>query len=60
MGGIPPKVNEDDVRKICESFGIVKYFSLAKDYSGASKGYCFFEYVDPKMTDKALRGLDGL
>ena len=60
MGGIPPYVSEDDVRKLCESFGIVKYFNLAKDAVGNSKGYCFFEYVEPKMTEKALKGLDSL
>eukprot|EP01015_Nassula_variabilis_P018045 TRINITY_DN2911_c0_g1_i4.p3 TRINITY_DN2911_c0_g1~~TRINITY_DN2911_c0_g1_i4.p3 ORF type:complete len:167 (-),score=21.25 TRINITY_DN2911_c0_g1_i4:61-561(-) len=39
---------------------MLKYFHLVKDSEGISKGYCFFEYIDQKVTDKAVKGLDNL
>ena len=63
MGSIPLYLKEEDVRKICESFGMLKYFNLVKDTSSGqpvSKGYCFFEYLDPKATEKAVKGLNNL
>ena len=60
LGGLPLYLNEDDVRKLCEAFGMLKNFHLVKDSEGISKGYCFFEYIDPKVTDKAIKGLDNL
>ncbi len=63
MGGLPTYLKDDDVRKLCESYGMLKYFNLVKDSSSGqpvSKGYCFFEYVDIKVTDKAIKGLNML
>lgn len=63
MGGLPTYLKDEDVRKICESYGMLKYFNLVKDSSSGqsvSKGYCFFEYVDVKVTDKAIKGLNML
>eukprot|EP01016_Furgasonia_blochmanni_P037006 TRINITY_DN4309_c0_g1_i2.p1 TRINITY_DN4309_c0_g1~~TRINITY_DN4309_c0_g1_i2.p1 ORF type:complete len:320 (-),score=46.40 TRINITY_DN4309_c0_g1_i2:33-992(-) len=58
MGGLPLYLKDEDVKKLCESFGMLKYFNLVKDSSTGqpqSKGYCFFEYLDPKVTDKAIK-----
>ncbi len=61
MGGLPQYLKEDDVKKLCEAFGMMKYFNLVKDpTNNTSKGYCFFEYVDPKVTDKAIKGLNNM
>jgi len=65
MGAIPLYLKEEDIRKLCESFGMLKYFNLVKDNAqlpgGAlHKGYCFFEYLDSKVTDKAVKGLNNL
>ena len=63
MGGLPTYLKDEDVRKLCESYGMLKYFNLVKDSSSGqpvSKGYCFFEYVDIKVTDKAIKGLNML
>jgi len=62
MGGIPLYLKEEDVRKLCESFGMLKYFNLVKDPGGQQlhKGYCFFEYLDPKATDRAVKNLNNL
>lgn len=43
LGGLPLTFADHQVRKICETFGKVKFFNLVKDGS-VSKGYCFFEY----------------
>jgi RNA recognition motif-containing protein len=61
MGGLPTYLKDEDVKKICEAYGMLKYFNLVKDSSSGqpvSKGYCFFEYIDSKVTDKAIKGLN--
>lgn len=64
MGNLPLYLKENEIKKICESFGMLKFFKLVqtKNDSGEwiSKGYCFFEYADPKVTDLALQGLNKL
>lgn len=59
MGGLPLTLRDHEVRKICETFGKVKFFNLVKDGS-VSKGYCFFEYEDPNSSEKAIKALNGL
>ena len=60
VGSIPLYLKDEDIRKLCEAFGFLKVFNLVKDNEGNHKGYCFVEYLDPKSTDKALKGLEGL
>jgi len=60
VGGLPLYLKDEDIRKLCEAFGFLKNFNLVKDNEGNHKGYCFVEYLDPKSTDKALKGLEGL
>lgn len=43
LGGLPLSFMDEQVKKICETFGKLKFFNLVKDGS-ISKGYCFFEY----------------
>ena len=43
IGGLPHYFTEEQVRKICETFGKLKYITLIKE-NGTSKGYGFFEY----------------
>ena len=41
----------------------MKSFNLVKETTAntlISKGYCFFEYQDPSVTEKAVKGLNGL
>lgn len=33
MGGLPLYLKDEDVRKLCETFGSLKYFNLVKDTS---------------------------
>jgi len=62
MGGIPYNMSEQDVKKMCESFGRLKNFNLIKDTANPdlNKGYAFFEYSDDRSTDKAIKALNGL
>lgn len=41
LGGLPLPFVDLQVRKICETFGKLKFFNLVKD-GNVSKGYCFF------------------
>lgn len=61
VGGLPSYLNEDQVKELLSTFGPLKSFNLVKDSSnGTSKGFAFFEYLDPSVTDKACAGLNGM
>jgi splicing factor U2AF subunit len=60
MGNLPVNMPEEDVRRMVESFGRLKSFSLVKSSAAGvqSRGFCFFEYWDPKVTDRAIEQLN--
>lgn len=64
LGGLPTYLKDVDVRKLAETFGKLRYFNVAKQLNEnkeqVSKGYCFFEFEDPAVTDKAIKALNGL
>ncbi|KAB0338025.1 hypothetical protein FD755_025382 [Muntiacus reevesi] len=61
VGGLPNYLNDDQVKELLASFGPLKAFNLVKDSATAlSKGYAFCEYVDSKVTDQAIAGLNGM
>jgi len=62
MGGIPFTMSEVEVSKICASFGKLKSFNLIKDNIDPTlnKGYAFFEYVDERAAEKAIKALNNL
>ena len=62
MGGLPVNMPEPQVRSLCESFGTLKKFQLQKDSLNPlqNKGFCFFEYVDNKATQRAIKGLNNM
>jgi len=62
IGGIPPTMSDAEVRKMCESFGRLKTFNLVKDPANPeiNKGYAFYEYVDERSVDKAIKALNNL
>jgi splicing factor U2AF subunit len=57
MGGIPQTAKESDIREIVEAFGQLKSFNLVKDPNddNLNRGFCFFEYVDDKVTERAIK-----
>jgi len=43
------------VKELVGTYGQLKAFHLVKERdSTTSKGYCFFEYADPNVTDIAV------
>ena len=60
MGGIPFTMTEVEVSNICAAFGKLKSFNLIKDNVDPSlnKGYAFFEYVDERAAEKAIKALN--
>lgn len=61
VGGLPSYLNEEQVKELVQSFGLLKSFNLVKDSNtGVSKGFAFFEYMDPDVTDRACQGLNGM
>lgn len=56
---MPVYFTDAEVRKICETFGRLKYFNLVKE-NNVSKGYCFYEYDDPANSQKAIDSLNNL
>ncbi|KLO17970.1 hypothetical protein SCHPADRAFT_141264 [Schizopora paradoxa] len=60
VGGLPSYLNEEQVQELLTTFGELKAFNLVRDNgNGPSKGFAFFEYVDPDVTDAACQGLNG-
>lgn len=58
VGGLPTYLNEEQVMELLKSFGDLKAFNLVRDNgNGPSKGFAFFEYVDPDVTDVAIQSL---
>ena len=54
-GGLPYDLSETQVKELVSVYGSLKAFHLVKEKdAAASKGYCFFEYTDPSVTDTAI------
>jgi len=61
VGGLPTYLNEEQVMELLKSFGDLKAFNLVRENgNGPSKGFAFFEYVDPGVTDVAIQSLNGM
>jgi splicing factor U2AF subunit len=60
-GGLPYNLTEPEVKELVSVYGQLKAFHLVKERdSQTSKGYCFFEYANPDISDEAIKGLNGL
>ncbi|XP_001360392.3 splicing factor U2AF 50 kDa subunit [Drosophila pseudoobscura] len=61
IGGLPTCLNETQIKELLLSFGQLRGFNLVKDPSTTlSKGYAFFEYVDPLLTEQVIANLNGM
>ncbi|PFH35804.1 U2 snRNP auxilliary factor, large subunit, splicing factor subfamily protein [Besnoitia besnoiti] len=57
---LPPEMGEEQVRDLLEQFGTLRVLNLIKNVqTGQHKGYGFFEYEDPEVTDQAILALNG-
>jgi len=59
LGGLPSHLMDADVQAIASSFGPLSAFSLIKERTGVSKGYAFFCYSDPSITNYVCASLNG-
>jgi splicing factor U2AF subunit len=54
-GGIPNQLRDDQLVELLSVYGPLKGLHLVKDpQSGCNKGFGFFEYMDPAVTEEAL------
>ncbi|XP_016946649.1 splicing factor U2AF 50 kDa subunit [Drosophila biarmipes] len=61
VGGLPTCLDEAQIKELLLSFGKLRGFNLVKDsQTTLSKGFAFFEYVDPTVTEQAIAGLHGM
>ncbi|XP_017111547.1 splicing factor U2AF 50 kDa subunit [Drosophila elegans] len=61
VGGLPTCLDEGQIKELLLSFGKLRGFNLVKDSTTRlSKGFAFFEYLDPTLTDQAIAGLNGM
>ncbi|KAH8252582.1 hypothetical protein KR032_000655 [Drosophila birchii] len=61
IGGLPSCLEEPQIKELLQSFGQLRGFNLIKDsVTNMSKGFAFFEYLDPMVTDQAIAGLNGM
>lgn len=61
MMNIPTVLTEEQVNQLVEPFGELNSFCLLKEQeSGNSAGCAVFEYKDEKITEEAIKGLNGL
>ncbi|EDW92286.1 splicing factor U2AF 50 kDa subunit [Drosophila yakuba] len=61
VGGLPTCLDQDQIKDLLQSFGELKGLNLVKDINTSlSKGFAFFEYIDPSVTDHAIAGLHGM
>lgn len=61
IGGIPYNLTEEQIKSLLQSYGPLAAFNLIKEPStGMSKGFAFFEFVDPSVVDAACAGLHGM
>eukprot|EP01012_Entosiphon_sulcatum_P032080 TRINITY_DN40829_c0_g1_i1.p1 TRINITY_DN40829_c0_g1~~TRINITY_DN40829_c0_g1_i1.p1 ORF type:complete len:764 (+),score=147.23 TRINITY_DN40829_c0_g1_i1:68-2359(+) len=61
MGGLPLGMSEEEVKGLLQSFGQLRNFNMVRDpQTGLSRGYCFFDFVDPSVTDKVISSLNTL
>lgn len=61
IGGLPPTLNDDQVKELLQTYGPLRSFFMFKDYNtGLSRGYAFAEYRNPGVTKSAIKGLNGI
>jgi len=60
IGGLPPSAATEEIQKFLGELGPLSAFSLVKDRdTGVSKGFAFFSFKDPSITQRAVAVLNG-
>lgn len=59
IGNLPKSVTEQQLRDLLAPFGTAATFEIAKDSTGASKGFAFAEFGSDEDARKTIAGLNG-
>lgn len=59
IGNLPKTVTEQEVRDLVTPFGETTRFELAKDATGASRGFAFAEFANDDQGKAAITALHG-
>lgn len=61
IGGIPPFVEEEQLKELVAPFGAIKALDLIRDaQTHAPKGFAFCEFMESEAADRACEALNGL
>jgi RNA recognition motif-containing protein len=59
VSGLPRDYQEDQLRQLCESFGLVRRVEIAKDRESRPLEFGFVEMVRAEDAQRLRKGLDG-
>ena len=59
IGNLPKTFTEQQLRDIVKPFGDASTLEIAKDSTGASKGYAFADFLNDDQARAAISGLNG-
>jgi RNA recognition motif-containing protein len=59
IGNLPKSVTEQQLGEVLAPFGKPATVEIAKDSSGASKGFAFAEFANDEQARATITGLDG-
>lgn len=61
LGNLPQGLEEKEIQQLLVAYGALKGFHMVRDpNTGQPRGYCFFAYADPAVTEDACKGLNGI
>ena len=61
IGGLPRSYTSREVRQLLSGFGRLKGFNLITEVNARNnKGFAFFEYEDPSVSDVCIKALHGV
>jgi len=60
IGSIHPSINEEQLKSLLSSFGVVEDIRLHKDELGNSKGFAFARYAEAESAQVAITGSKGI
>src|SRR5207248_6080303 len=59
IGNLPKSVTEQQLKDLVTPFGEASKFEIAKDSTGASKGFAFAEFTNDAHANAVIKGLNG-
>jgi RNA recognition motif-containing protein len=59
IGNLPKSITEQQLKDLVTPFGEASKFEIAKDSTGASKGFAFAEFSSDDLGNAVIKGLNG-